>query len=86
MCTGHDSSSVHPKEGERRKGDKGEEERGERQRGNVQEKTAEDVKNDPGEKEREKQRDNRTLLRHRKRKHVTLATIKDQRGDSGWFM
>lgn len=48
MCTGHDSSSVHPKEGERRKRDEGEEkkkeERGRKE--NVQEKTAEDVKDD----------------------------------------
>lgn len=71
MCTGHDSSSVHPKEGERRKKEtkQTKERREEGRKENVQEKTAEDVKNDGGKGE--KQRDNRTLLRHRKRKHVT---------------
>lgn len=57
MCTGHDSSSVHPKEGERRKRDEGEEkkkeERGRKE--NVQEKTAEDVKDDGGGKERNRE-------------------------------
>ncbi len=61
MCTGHDSSSVHPKEGERRKRDKEEErEREKEERGrkeNVREKTAEDVKNDGGGEKKERNRE-----------------------------
>ena len=78
MCTGHDSSSVHPKESKRGKKEGGEEETEEEERGwkgNVREKTEEDVKNDEGGGKGEKQRDNKTFT-----KHVTTSTIKHQPG------
>lgn len=86
MCTGHDSSSVHPKE--RQSGNKDGEGKTERWVGkgrkvnNVQEKTEEDENND-GRIKKERNREITELLRHTSRKHVTTFSIKHHRGDEG---
>lgn len=87
MCTGHDSSSVHPKE--RQRGNKDGEEKTERWGGGRQErkqcsgkKTEEDENND-GRIEKERNREITELLRHTSRKHVTTFSIKHHRWDEG---
>ena len=85
MCTGHDSSSVHPKEGERRKrhGGRKKERKKERKRqeGKCPGNDSRRCEEWRGKGKERNKRDNRTLLRHRKRK--TCHNIHHNR-PKGW--